>query len=128
MLMDDTTIRLRSAFLTELRDPKKATTEHLNSQNDSFSWKMVTEEERTNGLNTHASNDPCKYEFGVLIDQITIFNNISLANADGMEVTDKNRDFNSGHKKIGKSSKFVLIIQTLSQPLLRTSRSSFSTS
>ena len=56
--------------LKKLRDPKKATSDYLSSEDGEFSWGEMTDEEHQNCLGKMATNDPAEAPFAALIHQM----------------------------------------------------------
>ena len=87
------------ALLCELRDPKKATSEHLSSIGGHFSWDETTEEEKKNGLKIQAVNDPAESSFGGLTEELSKYGRIKLTYAGGVDQVRRNGDM---FRAIGK--------------------------
>ena len=94
--------RTSKAFLKEMHNKKKATYQHLSSQNGELSWANTSQADKDDSMNVASTNDACESTFGVLTDEIKTYDNIKLTHAGGMAMCRKNGDFNSGFKKIGK--------------------------
>ena len=83
-----------SALLTEIRDPKKATSDHLSRVAGKFSWGNTTLDEHTCSLGKIAVNDPAESLFGATTRQLQCFGRVSLGNAGGVSVVQANGDMN----------------------------------
>ena len=53
-------IEVSDCLLTELRDPKKVTSNYLSSADGEFSWGKTTDEEHVAGIGMMTTNDPSK--------------------------------------------------------------------
>lgn len=119
--MSDIIPKVIIAFLKESHDPKKATSMHLSSQDGELSWINATEEDMQHGMGVHVVNDQCESSFGVLTDELKTYENLGLTHAGGMALCEKNGDFASGFRKIGKDGKFIAIDSNHINILLRIS-------
>ena len=94
------------SLLIELRDKKKATAEHLSSNEGKFSWGLTTKEDHLTGLQKLAVNDPTESSFGGTTQQLHSFGRIGLTNAGGVGLVKRNGDMFRGHTlKNGKKQK-----------------------
>ena len=59
-----------TVLLKEIRDPKKATSDHLSIIGGKFSWEMTSKETHTDGLGKIAVNDPAESSFGATTRQL----------------------------------------------------------
>ena len=81
-----------SALLAEIRDPKKATSDHLSRVAGKFSWGNTTLDEHTFSLGKIAVNDPAESLFGATTRQLQCFGRVSLGNAGCVSVVQANCD------------------------------------
>ena len=63
-------IEVSDCLLTELRDPKKVTSNYLSSADGEFSWGKTTDEEHVAGIGMMATNDPAESPFTGLTQQL----------------------------------------------------------
>ena len=76
-------VEMDSFIFTELRDPKKATSDYLSSGEGKFSWGYTTQEEHQSCIGMMASNDPSESPFTQLTRQLQSFGRvIGLNSAD----------------------------------------------
>ena len=59
-----------TSILNELRNPTKATAEHLSSMGGKFSWGDISNSIHLGGLGAMAVNDPAESSFGGTTRQI----------------------------------------------------------
>jgi hypothetical protein len=85
-----------TTILTELRDPKKATSRHLTSTDGKLSWGNTSIEEHTASMRKMAVNDPAESMFGGLTREVQVFGRIGLSFASGIAMSRRNRDFARG--------------------------------
>ena len=81
-----------SALLKEIRDPNKATSDHLSRVNGKYSWGITTEDEHQDGLGEIAVNDPAESLFGATTRQLQCYGRVSLGNAGGVSTIQFNGD------------------------------------
>ena len=62
-------VEMDSCFLTELRDPKKATDDYPSSGEGKFSWEYTKQEEHQARIVIMASNNPSESPFAQLTRQ-----------------------------------------------------------
>ena len=60
-------------LLQELRDPKKAMSDHLSSTDGKFSWGQTTEEEHQACVGKMTTNDAAESSFVALTSQLQTF-------------------------------------------------------
>ena len=63
-------VEVAQCMLTELRDPKKATSDYLTSADGKFSWGYTTQEEHHACIGKMTTNDPAESPFTQLIRQL----------------------------------------------------------
>ena len=59
-------VEVAGRFLKELRDPTKATADHLSSEDGKFSWGRTTGKEHEASLGRYATNNPAESPFALL--------------------------------------------------------------
>ena len=69
-------VEIASCLLTELQDPKKATSDYLSSGEGKFSWGYTTQEEHQACIGIMASNDPSESPFAQLAIQLQSFGRV----------------------------------------------------
>ena len=80
-------------IVTELRDPKKATSRHLTSVEGMLSWGKVSDEEHEALKGVMAVNDPAESIFGATTREISTFGRIGFGEASGVAMARRNKDF-----------------------------------
>ena len=87
---------MATEIVSELRDPKKATSRHLSSAEGALSWSEISdaEHEATKGL--LAVNDPAESAFGATTREIAMNGRIGFGEAAGVGQSRRNRDFARG--------------------------------
>lgn len=85
-----------TTILTELRDPKKATSRHLTSTDGKLSWGNTSIEEHTASMRKIAVNDPAESIFGGFTRELQVFGRIGFGAASGISMSRRNRDFALG--------------------------------
>ena len=89
-------------LLKELRDPKKATSDYLTSEEGQFSWGATTDAEHHACLGKMATNDPAESPFAALTSQMQSFGRILGVHASGVGQArfngDFDRDLNDGNE------------------------------
>ena len=73
-----------ACMLKELRDPKKATSDYLSSEEGQFSWGATTDDEHHASLGKMATNDPAESPFAALTSQMQSFGRILGIHASGV--------------------------------------------
>ena len=92
-----------STMLIELRDPKKATSRHLDGE---LSWGNTSLEEHAAALRKMGVNDPAESIFGAVTRELMVYGRIGFGAASGIATARRNRDFARGiSKEKRKSSK-----------------------
>ena len=91
-----------STILTELRDPKKATSRHLTSTEGKLSWGNTSVEEHEASLRKMAVNDPAESIFGGTTRELHVSGRISFGHASGVAMARRNKDFWRGAGKLEK--------------------------
>ena len=81
-----------ATILKELRDPKKATSDHLSRASGKFSWGSTSADEHQYGLGKIAVNDPAESLFGATTRQLQCYGRVSLGNAGGVSQVQINED------------------------------------
>ena len=82
-----------ACMLKELRDPKKATSDYLSSEEGQFSWGATTNAEHHASLGKMATNDPAESPFAALTSQMQLFRRILGIHASGVGQAQFNGDF-----------------------------------
>jgi hypothetical protein len=94
-------VEVAQCLLKELRDPKKATSDYLSSNNGEFSWGNTTEDDHESCLGKMATNDPAEAPFAALTRQMEQFGRILGIHASGVGQAringDFDRDLNDGN-------------------------------
>ena len=72
-LVNKMAVEVAQCLLKELRDPKKATSDYLTSEDNEFSWGNTTEDEHKSCLGKIATNDPAEAPFAALTRQVEQF-------------------------------------------------------
>ena len=72
-LVEKMAVELAVCMLQELRDPKKATSDYLSSEEGKFSWGETTEDEHQACMGKMATNDPAESPFATLTQQLQSF-------------------------------------------------------
>jgi len=83
-----------TSLLSELRNDKKVTAEHLSSASGKFSWNKTSEKQHRYGMGKRAVNDPAKSTFVGTTQQLQCFGRVGLTNAGGVDQVKRNGDFN----------------------------------
>ena len=97
-----------SAILSELRNPSKATSNHLSSVNGKFSFSNTSCNNHLEGMGKMAVNDPAESSFGGTTRQIQYFGRIGITNAGGVDQVRRNGDLSRGFgKKTDKTGKLT---------------------
>ena len=86
-------VDMASCILTELRDPKKATSDYLSSGERKFSWGYTTQEEHQSCIGMMASNDPSESPFTQLTRQLQSFGRVIGLNSADDGHAGQNGDF-----------------------------------
>ena len=86
-------VEIASCLLTELQDPKKATSDYLSSGEGKFSWGYTTQEEHQACIGMMASNDPSDIPFAQLTRQFQSFGHVLVINAAAVGHARQNGDF-----------------------------------
>lgn len=81
-----------SAFLRELRDPRKVTHQYLTSQNGRKCWRNTSEAEKKKAVGIRAVNDPCESSFGGLTNELETFSTIKIQHAGAVDQVRRNGD------------------------------------
>ena len=69
-------VDVADCILTELRDPKKVTSNYLSLSDGKFSWGKTTEQEHAAGIGMMATNDPAESPFAALTQQLQSFGKV----------------------------------------------------
>ena len=80
-------------LLQELRDPKKAMSDHLSSTDGKFSWGQTTEEEHQACVGKMATNDAAESPFAALKSQSQTFGGLLGIHASATGHARTNGDF-----------------------------------
>ena len=83
-------------ILTEIRDPKKATSRHLSSAEGALSWGKTSDVEHEALKGCMAVNDPAESTFGAATREIATFGRIGFGEASGVATARRNKDFMHG--------------------------------
>ena len=94
-LMNELGLVFAEALLTELRDKRKATHNHLYSLDGMHSWNMTGALEKEAGLCISATNNVSESSFGGLTETLTNHTTIGLTNAGAIAMTRQNGDFST---------------------------------
>ena len=81
-----------STILTELRDPKKATSRHLTSTDGRLSWGNTSLEEHEASLRLMAVNDPAESAFGGVTRELHVNGRINFSHASAVMQARRNKD------------------------------------
>ena len=92
-LMNDLGKIIAQTILKELRDPNKATHNHLSSAGGIYSWINCTELEKRAGVGVHATNNVAESSFGGLTEVLTNHSTVGFTSAGAMSMTRQNGDF-----------------------------------
>ena len=94
-------VEVASCLLTELRDPKKATSDYLSSAEGKFSWGETTDEEHLMCIGKMATNDPAESPFAALTRQMQSFGRVLGIHASAIGHARTNGDFKRNIKDPG---------------------------
>ena len=86
-------VEIASCLLTELQNPKKATSDYLSSGEGKFSWGYTTQEEHQACIGMMASNDPCESPFAQLTRQLQSFGRVLGISSAAVGHARQNGDF-----------------------------------
>ena len=75
-LVNKMAVEMAQCLLEELRDPKKATSDYLTSEDGEFSWGNTTEDEHESCLGKMTTTDPAEAPFAALTRQMEQFGHI----------------------------------------------------
>lgn len=115
-------VEVAQCMLTELRDPKKATSDYLTSAEGEFSYGFTTEEEHQACIGKMATNDPAESPFAQLTQQLQTFGRIlgihasavGHARVNGDFKRDiKNPEFDGAYHKLSKEMRESLLMFAL---------------
>ena len=105
---------ISNTMLGELRDKKKAKSNHLSSTGGLFSWNLCADVEKEMGKGIRANNNVSESSFGGLTEALTKNSMIGLTNAGAMSMVRQNGDFNqtrmhASNKKGINNGKFIFM-------------------
>ena len=106
-------------LLKELRDPKKATSDYLSSEDGEFSWGQTTDEEHQNCLGKMATNDPAEAPFAALTRQMEQFGRVLGIHASGVGHARINGDFERDLNDGGSDGAYYQLPDDMRNSLLR---------
>ena len=86
-------VEVAKCLLKELRDPNKATSDYLTSEEGVFSWGHTSDEEHQACIGKMATNDPAEGPFAALTSQLQSFGRILGMHASGIGQARVNSDF-----------------------------------
>ena len=86
-------VELAQTMLVELRDPKKATSDYLSSEEGQFSWGQTTQSEHEACIGLMATNNMAESPFAGLTHQFQIYGRILGIHASGISQARINGDF-----------------------------------
>ena len=92
-LVSKMAVEVAQCMLTELRDPKKATSDYLTSAEGQFSYGFTSEEEHQACIGKMATNDPAESPFAQLTRQLQNFGRILGIHASAVGHARVNGDF-----------------------------------
>ena len=93
------------AFLTEFRDTSKATHNYLSSIDGKLSLKVISEEQRLEGMRKEASNSISESNFASATQSLKTCGTIRLDSAAAEGQTRTNNDFGRCHERFVNASK-----------------------
>ena len=77
-------VEVAKCMLKELRDPKKATSDYLTSEDGEFGWGYTTDEEHQACFRKITTNDPAEAPFAALTQQLEQFGRVLGIHASGV--------------------------------------------
>ena len=80
-------------FIKELRDPRKATSDHLSSEGGQHSWRCTADKDRFVCLGKMVTSDPAEGPPAALTQQMQSFGRVTGIHATGVRQTRINGDF-----------------------------------
>ena len=122
-LVEKMSVEVAQCMLTELRDPKKATSDYLTSADGKFSWGYTTQEEHHACIGKMATNDPAESPFAQLTRQLQNFGRVLGIHASAVGHARMNGDFkrdinnptvDGAYHKLSKEMRELLILFALS--------------
>jgi hypothetical protein len=122
-LVEKMSVEVAQCMLTELRDPKKATSDYLTSADGKFSWGYTTQEEHHACIGKMATNDPAESPFAQLTRQLQNFGRVLGIHASAVGHARMNGDFkrdinnptvDGAYHKLSKEMRESLILFALS--------------
>jgi len=118
-LVEKMAVELAVCMLQELRDPKKATSDYLSSEEGKFSWGETTEDEHQACMGKMATNDPAESPFATLTQQLQSFGRVLGIHASAIGQARINGDFHRDIKDENNNGAYLRLPKEMHDSLLR---------
>ena len=92
-------VEVADCLLTELRDPKKVTSNYPSLVVGEFSWGKTTDEEHVTGIGMMATNHPLESPFAALTQQLQCFSQVMGVHASAVGPARLHGDFDCSWKE-----------------------------
>ena len=92
-MMDDLSVAAAESLIDEFVDPKKLTSDHLESLSGRLSWGFTTDEHHESMKGKEATNDNSESPFALLTMQMQMYNTVGINNSSALALARHNGDF-----------------------------------
>ena len=112
-------VEVAKCLLKELRDPNKATSDYLTSEEGVFSWGNTTDEEHQACIGKMATNDPAEGPFAALTSQLQYFGRVLGMHASGVGQARINGDFDLDLNDGNTDGTYYMLPENMRKSLLK---------